>query len=95
MAGLLTRFHNLLYVVFMKLETSPSPCQVAEGALFSLRALQGRREELGVPSALYPSLPWSVQLEEAKLYWERGEAKLAMGHLKSLLQVLAKVSFLP
>ena len=66
--------------------------QVAEGALFSLKHLQGRRAELGIPLALHSGLLWSLQLEEAKLYWERGEVKVAMGQLKTLLQSLESVS---
>ena len=66
--------------------------QVAEGALFSLHHLHNSRSSHAVPEALYPSLPWKHQLQEAKLHWGRGESSPALGQLRSLLQRMKTVS---
>ena len=66
--------------------------QVAEGALFSLHHLHNSRSLYSIPESLYPSLLWKHQLQEAKLYWGRGESSLALGQLRGLLQRMKTLS---
>ena len=65
--------------------------QVAEGALFNLKHLSSGSLAYGVPVSLLPLLPWSMALEEAKLFWSRGEPSLATRMMKALLQKLRVV----
>ena len=65
--------------------------QVAEGALFTLRHLEGRREEAGVPEVLCSAAAWRRQLEEGELSWQRGERSFAMQKMRALLQRLSTV----
>ena len=65
--------------------------QVAEGGLFNLKQLQAHRSSYNIPDSLCPSLSWRIQLEEAKIEWERGEGPLAMALLKSLLHKFGQV----
>ena len=67
--------------------------QVAEGALFTLKHLNTQRTAYEIPEALYSSLPYTLHLEEAKLYWGRGEHPLAVRLLKSLLQTFTGVCY--
>ncbi len=61
---------------------------MAEGALFNLKQLQLHCAD---HNSLCPGLSWRIQLEEAKVEWERGESPLAMALLKSLIHQLAQV----
>ena len=67
------------------------PLQVAEGALFALRHLAAQRGSYGIPEGLHPTLPWYLQLEDAKLHWARGESALATGRLKTILRRMEHV----
>ena len=59
--------------------------QVCEGALFALKRHISQCSDYGVPESLCPALPWTLNLEEAKLSWERGDLTVAMAQLKALL----------
>jgi len=65
--------------------------QVADTALFNLRQLHSHRAQYSIVESLCPALSWRIELEEAKTEWDRGEATLAMGLLKSLLTKFGKV----
>ena len=69
----------------------PSLSQVAEGALFSLHHLHNSRDSYSIPEFLCPSLSWKHQLQEARLYWDRGETSLALSQLHGLLQRMKAV----
>lgn len=65
---------------------------MCERALFSLKQLQEQCGSLScVPPSLSSSLPCTLQLEEAKLHWERGEQASAMALLNKLLDRLKMV----
>ena len=59
--------------------------QVCEGALFALKQHVSLLGSYGVPESLYPALPWTLKIEEAKLSWERKDTTLAMALLKTVL----------
>ena len=65
--------------------------QACEGALFSLKQHIAQIGDYSVPESLYPALPWTLKMEEAKLNWERKDTTLAMALLKTLLNKLAMV----
>ena len=65
--------------------------QVCEGALFALKQHVSFLGSYGVPESLYPALPWTLKIEEAKLSWERKDTTLAMAQLKTLLNKFTMV----
>ena len=66
--------------------------QACEGALFALKQHVSLLGSYGVPESLYPALPWTLKIEEAKLSWERKDTTLAMALLKTLLNKFTLVS---
>ena len=80
-----------MYYVHSLLMCMSLTVQVAEGGLFNLKQLQAHRSSYNIPDSLCPSLSWRIQLEEAKVEWERGEGPLAMALLKSLLHKFGQV----
>lgn len=66
--------------------------QVCEGALFALKQHVSRLASYAVPESLYPALPWTLKIEEAKLSWERKDTTLAMALLKTLLNKFTMVN---
>ena len=66
---------------------------MTEEALFTLKYLNTQQAAYEIPEALYSSLPYTLHLEEAKLYWETGQHPLAVRLLKSLLQTFTGVCY--
>ena len=67
--------------------------QVCESALFSLKQRVSLLGSYGIPESLYPALPWTLKIEEAKLSWERKDTTQAMTVLKTLLNKFTMVSW--